>query len=74
MKRGIVICDDFVYAFSSRYDVFKNKLDYMRDFVDKKESKFRIDDERVTSLNDITIMRRARHEHDVYINVSKQGS
>ena len=46
----------------------------MHNFVDKKESEFRIDDERVTSLNDVTIMRRARHEYDVYMNVSKQGS
>ena len=46
----------------------------MCDFVDEKELKFRIDDERVTSLNDVTIMRRARHEHDIYMNVSKQGS
>ena len=74
MKRGIVICDDFVYASPSRYDVFENKLGYMRDFVDKKESEFRIGGERVTSLNNVSIMRRARHEHDVYMNASKQGS
>ena len=46
----------------------------MRDFVDEKESEFRIGGERVASLNDVSIMRRARHEHDVYMNASKQGS
>ena len=74
MKQEIVICDDFIYTSSSRYDVFENKLNYMHDFVDNKESKFKIDDERVTSLNNVMIMRRARHEHDVYMNASKQGS
>ena len=46
----------------------------MYDFVDKKESKFRINDERVTSLNDVMIMTKARYEHNVYINASKQES
>ena len=41
----------------------------MCDFVNKKESKFKINNERVTSLNDVMIMTRARHEHDVYINI-----
>ena len=54
--------------------VEKPKKKVKADKVDKKESKFRIDDERVTSLNDVMIMRRARHEHDVYMNASKQES